>query len=375
MQPEPSSATASCLSDRDLLDAIERVVADERHRTADLLALLGELDARRLYLAQSCASLFMFCTQVLHYSEHAAYHRIEAARAARQFPVILGMVAAGALTLTSVALLRPHLTRDNHGSLLEAARHKSKREVEQQVACLAPRPDQPSVVRRLPTPMSVPAPTPTPAPKGTATPAWAPTVAATPTRQTSAEPPPAPDLPPKARATPAFQPFPRARLEPTSSERYLLKVTLSADAYANLRRAQDLIRHSCPDGDLALVIDRALTVLVQQLERIRFARLTARAVPRATKHPSSRSHRRSRYIPAAVRREVWRRDGGRCAFVGGRGRCGETGRLEFHHLVPFADGGVTSVENLALRCQAHNGHEVELWSPTRIEGSAGRSAQ
>ena len=371
MRHRYSSATATCLSDRDLLEAIERVVADERHLTAELLALLGELDARRLYLAQSCASLFVFCTQVLHFSEHAAYHRIEVARAARQFPVILEMVAAGALTLTSVALLRPHLTRHNHVALLEAARHKSKREVEYQVACLAPRPDEPSVIRRLPPP------TPTRTLMSVPTPAPVPTRGAALASQTPAVLTPGPDTPPATSPTPEFELVPRARarLQPTSAERYLLKVTLTAAAHANLRRAQDLMRHAIPDGDPALVIDRALTLLVLQLERTRFSKLTARRAPRATDRSSSAAHPESRYIPAAIRREVWRRDGGRCAFVGERGRCVETSRLEFHHLVPFADDGETSVANLALRCRAHNGHEGELWSPTRVEWSAGRPAQ
>ena len=117
---------------------------DERHVTAELLALLGEVDSRRLYLGEGCSSLFTYCTQVLHLSEHAAYHRIEAARAARRFPIILDLVADGSVTLTTVAMLRPHLTPENHESLLAAARHKSKREVEHQIACLAPRPDAPA---------------------------------------------------------------------------------------------------------------------------------------------------------------------------------------------------------------------------------------
>jgi hypothetical protein len=105
-----------------------------KHATVELLRLLAELDARRLYLGEGCSSLFSYCTQVLHLSEHAAYHRIEAARAARQFPVVLELLAEGALTLTNLALLRPHLTADNHRTLLAHARHKTKRDVEHQVA-------------------------------------------------------------------------------------------------------------------------------------------------------------------------------------------------------------------------------------------------
>ena len=138
------------MPDRELLKRLMRVADSERYLTANLLALLGECDARRLYLGEGCSSLFTYCTQVLHFSEHAAYHRIEAARAARQFPIILEMVADGSVTLTTVALLRPHLTPDNHRRLLGAARHHTKREVEYQIACLAPKPDAQTVIRRQP---------------------------------------------------------------------------------------------------------------------------------------------------------------------------------------------------------------------------------
>ncbi len=65
---------------------------------------------------------------------------------------------------------------------------------------------------------------------------------------------------------------------------------------------------------------------------------------------------RSRYIPAAVRREVWRRDQGCCSYVdrhSGR-RCGSRYRLEIDHIVPFALGGATELLNLRLRCKAHH---------------------
>lgn len=109
-----------------------------------------EVDARRLYLGEGYSSLFTFCTQALHLSEHAAYGRIEAARAARKFPVLLERLAGGDLTLTSVCLLAPHLTDANHDAVLEQAAHKPKRDVEQIVAGLAPKPDVGATIRRLP---------------------------------------------------------------------------------------------------------------------------------------------------------------------------------------------------------------------------------
>ena len=92
------------------------------------------------------------------------------------------------------------------------------------------------------------------------------------------------------------------------------------------------------------MIDRALTLLVQELQKSKHAAVSR---PRAARSSSS-----SRYVPAAIRREVWRRDGGQCAFMGEGGRCTERGLLEYHHRVPFADEGATNVENLELRCRA-----------------------
>src|SRR5687767_10872948 len=118
------------LSDRELLANVQAAANNERAATATLIALLAEMDARRLYLGEGCSSLFTYCTQVLHLSEHAAYARIEAARAARRFPQVLDALVGGSVNLTTVGLLAPHLTVENHCELLEAARHKSKREVE-----------------------------------------------------------------------------------------------------------------------------------------------------------------------------------------------------------------------------------------------------
>jgi hypothetical protein len=145
-----TAVSFEALSDRDLVCEVKRLAHSERHATAALIGSLAEMDARRLYLGEGCASLFVYCTRVLHLSEHAAYGRIEAARAARRFPLVLDRLEGGELTLTSVCLLRPHLTEANCNDLLDAARHASKREVERLIAGIAPRPDAPAVIRKLP---------------------------------------------------------------------------------------------------------------------------------------------------------------------------------------------------------------------------------
>jgi hypothetical protein len=145
----------------------------------------------------------------------------------------------------------------------------------------------------------------------------------------------------------------RALVQPIAPARYKLQVAIDARTEEKLRRARDLMRHANPSGDLAVVLDRALDLLVADLER---AKLAAVRRPRAASQPSGRS----RHIPAAVRREVWRRDAGRCAFTGPAGRCGETGFLEFHHVQPYVDDGPATAENIELRCRAHNQYEAAL---------------
>ena len=109
-----------------------------------------------------------------------------------------------------------------------------------------------------------------------------------------------------------------------------------------------------PSGDIGAVLDRALTLLVADLQRRRCA---ATPAPRA----SSSATAGRRYVPSPVRRAVWKRDAGRCASWDPSGRCTETGWLEFHHVHPYAEGGSASVENIQLRCRAHNQYEARLW--------------
>ncbi len=354
----PVTTTFKALDDRALLDLTRQLAVDERRATAALLRALVEVDTRRLYLREGCASMFAWCTQVLHLSEGGAYNRIEVARAARTYPVILELVEQAAVTLTTVRLLAPHLTLENHIAVLETARHGSKRDIERLVATLQPKPDAPTIVRRVPdrsTP-SVASLSPAPA----APPDW---------RRPSAcaaapRPSPEPGVSSGDRAgataltdgnddAPAPVRVAPTRVAPLAPARYRIQVTVSGETHDKLRRAQALLRHAVPTGDAAEILDRALTVLVDHLERRRFAETTR---PRTSKPCAAGS----RHIPAAVRREVWRRDGGRCAFVGSQGRCAETAFLEFHHVEPYAAGGAATIGNIELRCRAHNAHEARL---------------
>lgn len=331
------------LSDRDLLDAVKRLASDERQSTAHLIACLAEVDARRLYLGEGCSSLFTYCTQVLHLSEHAAYGRIEAARAARRFPAILDRLTAGEVTLTAVGLLAPHLTPDNHLSLLDAARHRSKRDVEHLVVSLRPQPPVTPLVRKIPDRVQ---------PQSAGDVSLLHEIGEEPIANTSSA---------RASDRPAStaRPLPEVRqrsiatvVAPLAPDRYKVQLTVSAATYEKLRRVQDLMRHSSPRGDVAAIFDRGLTMLLDHLQRTKLAAVTR---PRSSRGVV----RRKRTIPAAVRRAVWARDEGRCAFAGTEGRCAERGFLEFHHVDPHAAGGTASASNIELRCRAHNQYEAE----------------
>src|SRR5262249_11714069 len=137
-------------NDTELLAAVERLAGSERGATVQLVTHLAELDARRLFLGAGFSSLFAYCCEVLHLSEYEAYHRIEAARLPRRFPVVLERLAEGAITLTTLRLLSAHLTEGNHRELLDLAAYRSKRDVEQLIARRFPRPDITPLVRKLP---------------------------------------------------------------------------------------------------------------------------------------------------------------------------------------------------------------------------------
>ena len=284
------------LSNRALLDETLRLACAAQQTTAKLIAALAEVDARKLWADEGCSSLYTYCTQVLRFSEHEAYLRMEAARVAQRFPVALEMLATGELSLTNIGLLKPHLTIENHVELLDAACGKSRREVARQVATLRDSGDR--------------------------------------------------ELRPAA-------------IRLSSADRFEILVEIRDVTYEKLQRAKDLLSHSVPDGNIGEIIDRALAALIRELERTKYAATDRPQRVRATQ-PGSR------YIVAGVRRTVWRRDSGRCAFVGPHGRCTATAFLEFHHIVPFAAGGASTVENIELRCRAHNQREAELFFRSQL---------
>jgi hypothetical protein len=379
-------ADADRLTNEALLAALERLAAGERGATAELVAHLAALDGRPgAFAGLGYGSLFAYCTRRLRLSEDAACNRIEAARACRRFPIALEGLRSGDLTVTALRMLGRHLTAANHREVLGKAYGRSLRELEVLVATLAPKPDAVTLVRRLPDASTLTAS----AREGLAMASpeadvrqlrsdacarQAPSVAA-----------PGVATAPGERPSPGGPP---PLIRPTAPERYRVQFTIGADTERALRRLQDLLRREIPNGDPAAIVDRALRLLLADVERKKLGaaiRPVAPPIRRATDRRAAGATRvtisasgagaagqlGSRTVPRAVKRVVSARDERQCAYRSPDGvRCTERAYLEFHHLQPYALRGPATVDNIALRCRRHNQYEAEqAFGPWNAERS------
>jgi len=324
-----SITTLSTLSDDELLLRLSELLQQSRCVESELVAHIGEVDARKLYAEKASSSMFVYCTEVLHLSEHEAYLRITVARASRKHPVLLEMLSDGRCHLSGIAKLAPVLTEENRETLLGRAVGKSKRQIEELVAELSPKPDVPTSMRKLSERRE--------------------------SKQPTARLQLGPDRVPETSPVPtAANP---AVVEPISPARYKVTFTASSELHDKLERLRELMRSSVPDGDLASIIEQAVTEKLERLESKRFAKTKA---PRKSLEETDTSPS-SRYIPAAVKRAVYERDQGQCRYLDESGRrCTETNHLEYHHNDrPYGRGGDHSVENVQLTCRTHNRYLAE----------------
>ena len=358
-------------TDQHLVQNLKALLSRERETLAEVLAHIGEVDHRRLYRQYACHSLFDYCVSRLRLSEAAAGKRITAARLARRFDAILPMVARGELHLSGLSLLSSHLNEDNHEELLQAACNQSKRAIEQVLADRNPKPDAPTLVRKLPSTTSAPRPDPQLELEGSTA------------KQDESKPTESRDTTTETRiAQPVTS---RANIcagrnvtQPLGDERFRIQFTASKQLRDKLQQAQDLMRHAEPDSDLATLVERGIDLLLAEVKAKRFgipkrkasrARCTTEAskeerTTRVNEHGSQKatatrsssrcSSKQSRYIPSDIRRQVYERDKGRCTYRDAQGNRCSSRAVEFHHHEPFALGGASTVDELSLRCRSHN---------------------
>ena len=293
------------IPDDELIRGLSEIMRQSRRVEADLVAHIAEVDVRRLYAREAVSSMHVYRTEVLRLTDFEAYLRITAARASREYPMLLTMLRDGRLHLTAVARLASHLTQRNWEAVLKRAANRSKREIEEAHRRTGAEAGCPCDDTQAPVTPGIDSPGPQLVPERVET--------------SSAERPEegrAPTGPGQAgvRAASASPLARRARVEPLAPGRYRVEFTASAQLHDKLTRLQALMRSSVPGGDLAVIIEEAVTEKLERLEARRFGKTKA---PRKDLDQTDTTPT-SRHIPAAVRRVVHERDGGRCTYVDAR---------------------------------------------------------
>ncbi|WP_242372225.1 HNH endonuclease [Anaeromyxobacter sp. SG26] len=340
---------------------LRELAGEERKVQVDFLLHLDEFDRRRAFVEVGHASLWAYCLEALHLREGAAGRRIQAMRVLRRFPILEAPLRDGRLCLSTVALLGQVLTEENVDDLLARAAFRTRAEVEHLVVSVqartAPRAGVRKLAERAPAAASAALPLPASDAGAEAAPVASPaepTVGPDPTAGSLPAPPPT-----------VAQPKRRAETLAVSETHWSLRVTLDRACKEDLETLRSLLSHKVPDGDLAAVLHEAIRCAIQKHgkrkgavapeRKTKGAKQAGTTKAAATKKTAGKPPAARTTIPAIVRRAVWTRDGGRCAWVGPDGcRCNSRWKLELDHIQPAALGGPPTVENLRLACRAHN---------------------
>src|SRR5262245_36720281 len=274
------------LTDAQLIGSLEGLLASCRRSGARLIAHLAEVEERRLHLRMACSSMFVYCTARLGMSEDEACRRIDAARLARRFPSAYGLLEDGALNLTTLCLLKPHICGDNSAELLAGVSGKSVGDAREWLAARFPQRDVPETIRKVPQPRGA-----APSEQAASTPATSMPLIPVVERPAAADASPAAALEAavnptassaasgtgdaagaSAAAAAAPASSARARSKPTvtplSADRFKVQFTGSRALKDKIELARDLMSHTRPD--LEVIVERALELLIADLKKKRF---------------------------------------------------------------------------------------------------------
>ncbi len=339
------------ISDHQLLSNTDSILVQDRKLTLKLLVHLHEIERRKLYLTLGYSSMFDYCRTRLRLSEGAAMRRITTARCLARFPQLCGLLETGEVNLMSVALVSRVMKPENTDSVIARIRGKSKRAVEAIVAEYEPR---------------------TLIPPDRVTPVMIPLAAASSriTATGGGEKSSSVDCKDdEAQHTIGGQGEPSTAPSDTAANlerRHVVQFIAREEFMAKVERARALVSHQIPGATFEQLFELALDELIERRDpEARQKRRERR--PSAAK--TSDVTNGKRYVHAAVRDDVFVRDGFRCTFVGADGRrCTANVCLQVDHIRPVARGGASTRENLRILCAGHNRLEAE-----RLMGPCGSS--
>jgi hypothetical protein len=307
----------------------------EEHRAmADFLLALADFDRRRGWVELGYSGLFPFLNRDLGLSKAASFFRKTAAELVQRFPEIAEPLRDGRLCLTTVASLAKVLTRENRAEILPRFFHRSGLEAKAIVAELVPAPDPPTRT----------------------------VVTVTPVRQApdagvasevrTCEPPSCPEGTNPGHASASPLPAPPRRLEvvPLTPTETRLHMTISPAFLEKLEAARLALSHSMPGASAEDVLSAGLDLLLERAEKRRGLVAKPRPAPPEDRAPPGAAH-----VPAAVKRAVWKHDGGCCQWpTDDGGVCGSRLRVQLDHVFMRVEGGRPVPENLRLLCDLHN---------------------
>ncbi len=319
------------LSDDEVLANLGSVIGSRRKITAQLVAYLGEVEARRLERREACSSMYEFCCRKLKLSEGSAHRHLAAARIAWSYPAVLDLLREGRIHVTALSMLQKYFDEENHAELLAEACDKSKAEVELLIRSRFPKKDVADSMRPLPVQARL----------GGDAAAEGQSVGAAASQSVAAN-----SGPPTVELH-----EPRSRMSPLSAERFHIQFSAGAAVKDKLERALDLMSHSNPKRDLATVIERGLDLVLAELEKKKLGKTDKPRRSRGTKHGD---------FSREARREIYQRDGEQCTYVSPSGeRCQARAFVQLDHEDPRALGGAGTTCNGRLLCHAHNSFEAE----------------
>ncbi len=319
----------SLLTDLQLEERLKSCVSKELEMKIQILHLLAEIEKRRLY-SHTYPSLFEYCTRELKYSAASAQRRIDTMRAMRLMPEIEEKLQSGTLQLSTVAKVqsffrheakagKPYSLEDKR-EVLAKVESKSLRECEKELVSISPQSAKPDLRREI-------------------------SQDKTELRLTIHD-----ELVKKLD----HLKFLLSNIHPHLNDAELIEV-LADMAIKRLDPSEK--RQTQNRRSKATQVTSGTSQLpaaeVNQFSTPKTASLVGCGKPVVQNWFTSTQLDRSkpnRYIPAAMKQDVWMRDKGRCTHPG----CNSNHRLQYDHIVPLAKGGETSIKNLRHLCQAHN---------------------
>jgi hypothetical protein len=325
---------------RELTATLADLLRRERTALGDFLVALADFDAKRLWVDLGYTSLFHFLRAELHLSKAAAQYRKVAAELLQRVPAVIEPLRDRRLCFTTVIEVAKVVTPANCEAVLPRFFGLSRSDAMEVVAELQPHPAPPTRTV-VTTPRSAPRQvwSPCRADPVSASLSLAPDAAgcATSLMVSSVELAQSEDPCPAPR---------RAEVVPLDADQRRLHLTVSKRFLAKLAAAADALAHTRPGASEEELLEAGLDLLLARAGK----RHGLVERPRETREPANPAH-----VPAAVRRAVYLRDGGKCQYRLASGElCGCTRYLQYDHVPPLALGGRSTVDGVRLACKAHN---------------------